>query len=289
MTQLMLDHPRLAIWAGMGMGKTVAALTAIDHLRLAYPGPVLVLAPKRPATVTWPDEVHKWDHLRHLKVSVISGAANQRAAALMRKADIYTMAYDNLQWLYNYLKTTRRTWPFRIVIADESTRLKSFRLRHGGKRAFALANVTHTQIERFIQLTGTPASNGVKDLWGQLWFLDRGARLGATHTAFQQRWFYSVPTPDGWPLWKPHDHALDEVKELVKDICWSFQPQEIEQPISVPLYFDLDADSRRIYDRMEKEFFTEINGKAIDAVNAPAKSNKCLPLASGALYEQPRK
>lgn len=286
-TERILETPRVGIWAGMGMGKTVATLTAISGLQLADPAPALVLAPKRPALTTWPDEIKKWDHLRHLRCSTIIGTAQERLMALIKPADIYTMNYDNLPWLYDMLKTRGKGWPFRIVVADESTRLKSFRLRQGGKRAHALAQVTHTQIDRFIELSGTPAPNGVIDLWGQLWFLDRGKRLGNTFTAFSQRWFYSVLTSDGFPLLKPHEHALDEIKNLAKDICHSFDAKDyfpIEEPIVRPLYFDLPPAVRRHYDAMQEEFFTEIAGEEFEAVNAAAKSLKCLQIATGAIY-----
>src|SRR5262245_13854764 len=180
-TEHILDQPRLAVWAGMGMGKTVATLTAISYLQLADPSPALILAPKRPAQSTWPDEVSKWDHLRHLRVSLVLGSAEQRRKALNARADVYTMNYDNLPWLIETLQATKRGWPFRIVVADESTRLKSFRLKGGGKRAYALAQAVN-HIHRFVELTGTPSPNGVIDLWGQLWFLDKGERLGSSFT-----------------------------------------------------------------------------------------------------------
>ena len=122
-----IKHPRCALFIPMGGGKTVSTLTALNDLSIVdnvYP--VLVIAPKRVATSTWPDEVNKWDHLKHLSVSAILGSAEQRLKALYRKADIYTINYENIPWLVEKLAGE---WPFKTIVADESTKLKSFRLR----------------------------------------------------------------------------------------------------------------------------------------------------------------
>ena len=160
-----VDTPRCAIWASMGMGKTLSSLTAVTWLEMIEdPYPVLILAPLRVATSTWPKEVRKWDHTRHLRVSPIVGNLHQRTQACQRKADLYTCNFDNLEWLVNYYGDA---WPFKTVIADESTRLKSFRTRQGGVRAKALSQVAFSKIKLFVELTGTPAPNGLVDLWGQ--------------------------------------------------------------------------------------------------------------------------
>lgn len=160
------------IWAGMGMGKTVATLTALEDLFMAGAEtcPALVLAPLRVAASTWPDEALKWGHLRNIEVQPIIGNAKARSMALTNSnASVFTINYDNLVWLIEELG---ERWPFGTVIPDESTRLKSFRLRGGGKRAAALGKVAHKYVRRWINLTGTPAPNGLVDLWGQSWFVD---------------------------------------------------------------------------------------------------------------------
>jgi SNF2 family DNA or RNA helicase len=130
----------------MGGGKTVTTLTALSELDLVEEiFPVLVLAPLRVARSTWPDEPLRWQHLAHLRVSVITGSAKERTAALRNVADIYTMNFDNLVWLR---ETLGDEWPFKTVVADEFTRLKSFRLRQGGSRAAALGKVAHTRVSR---------------------------------------------------------------------------------------------------------------------------------------------
>lgn len=277
--QWLYDLPRCALWMPMGGGKTVTTLTALDNLSLiddVYP--MLVLAPLRVARSTWPEEVAKWDHLKHLSVSVITGTAMQRERALAAEADIYTMNYDNLVWL---AETVGEEWPFKTVVADEFTRLKSFRLRQGSKRARALGKVAHTHVKRFIGLTGTPGANGVKDLWGQTWFLDRGARLGKTFSAFEERWFRKGW--DGYSI-EPMPHAQTEIEGLLRDICLTVEGLPVDEPIVNRIYVELNGPVRRLYDEMEKDMFAQIGEYEIDAVNAAARTVKCLQLANGAIY-----
>jgi len=167
------------------------------------------------------------------------------------------------------------------VIADEFTRLKSFRLRQGGSRARALGEVAHTHVDRFIGLTGTPAPNGVKDLWGQIWFLDKGERLGQSFSAFAMRWFRKGY--DGYSL-VPYDHTQAEVEERLKDICLTVRGLPVDEPITNPIYIDLPPDARDMYTDMETEMFAQIGEEGVEAVNAAVRTQKCLQLANGAMY-----
>lgn len=279
-----LDRPRSGIWAGMGMGKTVSTLTALDILELVEPGPTLVLAPLRVASSTWPDEAKKWTHLRNIEISAVVGTPDERRAALRRPASVYTTNYDNLVWLTEYYGDK---WPFTKVVADESTRLKSFRLRQGGKRAQALGRVAHTKIKRFIELTGTPSPNGLQDLWGQAWFLDRGVRLGRSFDAFKQRWFQAVPGGDGYQQIKPLPFAQVQIEDLLRDLCISLDARDhfdIAEPIVNVIRVDLPAKARRIYQDMEREMFMQIGEHEVEAFSAAARTIKCLQLANGAAY-----
>lgn len=270
---------RAALWMPMGGGKTVTTLTALDTLSVVEDVfPALVLAPLRVARSTWPDEVKKWPHLAHLRVSVITGTPKQRERALAAEADIYCTNYDNLVWLRKELGDE---WPFKTVVSDEFTRLKSFRIRQGGSRARALGQVAHTHVSRFIGLTGTPAPNGVKDLWGQIWFLDQGERLGRTFSAFEQRWFRKGY--DGYSL-VPYEHTQKEVEDKLRDICLTVQGLQVDEPITSPVYVDLPPMARKVYDAMEKEMFAVLNDEGVEAANAAVRTQKCLQLANGALY-----
>jgi len=270
---------RCALWMPMGGGKTSTTLTALetlDAVEATYPA--LVLAPLRVARSTWPEEVEKWSHLKHRKVSVITGTEQQRLRALMdTSADIYATNYEQLAWL---VKTLGDEWPFRTIIADEFTRLKSFRLRQGGSRAQALSKRAFVS-SRFIGLTGTPAPNGLKDLWGQIWFLDKGERLGKSFSAFEMRWFRKGH--DGFSL-QPLDHAQREIEEKLQDICLTVTGLQVDEPIVQPVYVDLIPRDRQLYTAMEKEAFAVIADEGVEAVNAAVRLNKCLQIANGALY-----
>lgn len=264
---------------------TVTTLTALEVLlTIEDCGPVLVLAPLRVAQSTWPSEILKWQHLRHMRVSPIVGTESERRKAALRPADIYTINYDNLVWLVELFGDK---WPFRTVIADESTRLKGFRLKQGRKRPAALARVAHTRIKRFIELTGTPSPNGLIDLWGQAWFIDAGARLGRTFTAFSERWFRNHP--DGYGM-VPLPHAQDEITAALSDVCLSIDAKDwfnLKDPIVNNIYVELPPGARKLYRQMERELFIQIDEHEIEAFNAAAKTQKLLQLASGAVYVDP--
>lgn len=286
--QIIIDHilanDRCAVWAGMGMGKTVSALTVIDAVRLVDNDPILVLAPTRVANTTWPDEARKWAHTAHLTVVPVTGDMQGRVVAVRQRADVHAINYENLPWLVEYWGDR---WPYRTVIADESTKLKSFRLRQGGKRAQALARVAHTKVKRFVELTGTPSPNGLQDLWGQVWFIDRGQRLGRTYEGFKQRWFR--PHASGFGL-EALPHAQKEIQELLSDICITVEAKDwfdLREPIVNNIYVDMPARARKTYEDMEKQMFTELDsGHEIEAFNAASRTIKCLQIANGAAYTE---
>ncbi len=284
--KMIVDHihavPRCGVWAGMGLGKTISTFTALDSLFLAGEDhPVLVLAPLRVARTTWPEEARKWSHLRHVSVMPVVGTEAERRAALRYDASVYTTNYENIEWLVEFYG---ERWPFRTIVADESTKLKGFRLRQGGKRAQALARVAHPKTERFIQLTGTPSPNGLQDLWGQLWFLDGGKRLGRTFDAFKTRWFQRSFSGYGATALP---HAQQEIQDRLRDVCLTIDAADwfdLEAPIVNNILVDLPPKARGIYREMEREMFAEIEGHEVEAFNAASRTIKCLQLANGAAY-----
>jgi SNF2 family DNA or RNA helicase len=282
-----LDTPRCAVYAGMGLGKTVATLTALDILEITEPGPALVLAPLRVAASTWPDEAGKWAHLTDVAVSAVVGTPEERRAALRRDATVYTTNYENLPWLIEHYGDK---WPFRKVVADESTKLKSFRLRQGAVRAQALARVAHCKIDRFIELTGTPSPNGLQDLWGQAWFLDKGVRLGRSFEAFKSRWFQSIQIGSDRHATRldPLPFAQEQIEEKLRDLCLSLDARDyfdIDDPIVNVIRVELPTKARHLYRDMEREMFFALDcGTEVEAFNAASKTIKCLQLANGAIY-----
>lgn len=288
---------RNALWMPMGSGKSVTTLTALDRLSLVEDVfPALILGPKRVIRSTWPGEVEKWRHLAHLRVSVITGTAKQRLAALNTPADLYCMNYELLDWLLE--QEGPQSGRFRTFVADEHTKLKSFRLRQGGSRARALAKLmAFDGRERFIGLTGTPAPNGIKDLWGSQWFVDQGQRLGKTFSAFEQRWF--TKGYDGYSL-QPQPHAQGEIEALLRDVCLTVTGLPVDEPVERIIHVDLPPKVRQMYDDMEREMFVAIEregvgriGRAledntveVEAPNAAAKVNKCRQIANGFIFHE---
>lgn len=277
-----LDVPRCAVWAGMGLGKSVSTLTALDMLFLAGESqPALIIGPLRVAKNVWPTEAKKWRHLRHVHVLPIVGSEAERRISLKYEASVYTVNFENLPWLVQFYGDR---WPFTTVVADEATRLKGFRLRQGTERARALGRVAHTKIKRFIQLTGTPSPNGLSDLWGQCWFLDAGQRLGRTYESFRQRWFQK--SFDGYGV-DPLPYTQTEIQDRLRDICLSINAKDyfdLDEPIVNNVTVKLPPKARVKYREMEKQLFTELDGHEIEAFNAAARTQKLLQLASGAAY-----
>ena len=291
---------RCNLWAGMGMGKTSTCLTYLDiaHNIWGDDAPTLVLAPLRVARTTWPDEAKKWRHLRGLEVVSATGSQEERAVALRRDAPVVCMNYDNLPWLRDWYADRGKAWPFRRVIADESTRLKSFRIRQGGVRAQAIGAVAHKDVREWVNLTGTPSPNGLKDLWGQQWFIDRGQRLGLTYDAFEQRWFGYKRVQDAIskkvgivPVIFPF--AQDQIQERLADCSMTIDPKDwfdLGDPIVNVIQVDMPPSARSKYRELEREMFMQLQaGQEVEVFNAAALSLKCLQLANGAVYLDPQR
>jgi len=289
MSNHIITHKRCGLFVPMGMGKSSATLSALHDLQLVENDPILVVAPLRVAQSTWPEEVQKWAQFKGAFNAVpIIGDGKTRAAALDRALRtpnvLATINFENLPWLVERLETQKKAWPFRTVVVDEASKLKGFRLQQGTARAKALATVAHKHVERMVLLTGTPAPNGLTDLYGPLWFVDGGQRLGRTFSAFSQRWFR--PSFNGFGI-EPLPHAHDEIHERIADVCLSLNAAEwfdLKEPVSNTIRIELPAKARGLYREMESKFFAEIDGHEVEAFNAAAKSMKLLQLCSGAAY-----
>jgi SNF2 family DNA or RNA helicase len=282
----LLEHERCNAFVPMGLGKTISTLKAIETTSLLDGAPTLVLAPLRVAQSTWPDEVKKWK--LDLPVTPIVGTAEQRAQALREDSAIFTINYENIPWLVDWFKYNPRPWPFKRIVADEVTKLKGFRTRQGTKRAKALAEVAHRKVEAWIGLTGTPAPNGLKDLWGPMWFVDGGQRLGKSYSAFTDRWFRK--SFDGFGM-EPLAHAQSEIHQAIGDVCLSMDAKDyfnLSEPITNRIVVDLPHKARMQYRDMEKKMFLELEGHLgpteVEALNAASKTQKCLQIANGAIY-----
>lgn len=281
-TQFIIDHDEAAILLGMGLGKSVITLTAIWQLMLDYftVHRVLVIAPLRVARDTWPAEIAKWDHLRGLTVAVAVGTKQDRLAALAKSAMVTIINRENIPWLIGQLGSS---WPFDMVIIDE---LSSFK-NHRAKRFTALVKM-RPHVKRWVGLTGTPASNGLMDVWAQFRLLDGGQRLGRFITRYRERWF--VPDKrNGMQVftYKPRAGAEDEIYGAIGDMTLSMRTTDhLQLPeltvTTMPVV--LEPKERRVYEQLKADLVLELDGATIDAANAAALSGKLLQLASGAIY-----
>ena len=281
-TQYIIDHDEAAIFLGMGLGKSVITLTAIWQLMLDYftIHRVLVVAPLRVARDTWPAEVAKWDHLEGLTVAVAVGTKRDRLNALAASAMVTVINRENIPWLVNQLGGS---WPFDMVIIDE---LSSFK-NHRAKRFTALVKM-RPHVKRWVGLTGTPAANGLMDVWAQFRLLDGGQRLGRFITRYRERWF--VPDKrNGMQVftYKPRAGAEDEIYGAIGEMTLSMRTTDhLQLPeltvTTMPVV--LEPKERRVYEQLKSDLVLDLDEATIDAANAAALSGKLLQLASGAIY-----
>ena len=276
------------MWAGMGVGKTVTSLTFLNNLwDVGEHSKSLVLAPKRVAKNVWPYEAEKWRHLNNIEVSAVIGTPEERRAALRADANVFTINYENIPWLLEELGRTR--WPFANIIADEATKLKGFRLTQGKARARYIGSIAHHgRVNRWINLTGTPAPNGLQDLWGPTWMLDGGERLGRSYSAFMERYFRNKWGSQWGVELMPFSDQL--IHDKIDDICMSVEHElDVHKPIVSNIIVDLPRKAKRLYDDMEKKMFAEIGTYDVEVMNQANKSMKCLQIASGACYVDDQK
>lgn len=276
----------LGLFLDMGLGKTIITLTAINDLkynRFAV-SKVLVVAPKKVAEATWSKEAKKWDHLKLLRVVPVLGSQAKRIRALNTPADIWVINRENIPWLVEYY---RNDWPFDMVVLDELSSFKS----HQAKRFKAMTWV-RSHINRIVGLTGTPAPNGLLDLWAQVYLLDEGQRLGKRITHFRERYF----EPDQRDRetifsYAPKPGADEVIQSLLGDICVSMKAEDyLELPdcITVTTPVMLDSKAKAAYQKLEREMILEVGDATIDAGSAAVLTNKLLQLCNGAVYDANR-
>jgi SNF2 family DNA or RNA helicase len=263
------------------LSKTVITLTAVKELIEDFAvSKVLVIAPKRVAEDTWTREHEKWDHLAGLTVSRVLGTPQQRVRALSRKADIYVISRDLVQWI---VQRYGKLWPFDMVVVDE---LSSFK-NPQAKRFKALRQVL-PYIERVVGLTGTPSPNGLMDLWAEVYLLDRGERLGRTLGWYREKWFKPA-VQVGYVVykWAALRGAEEEIRKRIGDICVSMSaadylelPDRIDREVPVRL----SESEMEQYRKMEQEQLLQVQDETVVALNAAAVMSKLLQIANGRAY-----
>jgi SNF2 family DNA or RNA helicase len=278
--QHILDNPNAGLFAEVGRGKSSITLTVLEHLMaiIEIKKP-LIVAPKRVASSTWKNEINKWDHTKHFKLSRIIGTPKQRIVALMTKADVYTISRDNIAWLVSYCASVLKKWPFDMVILDESS---NFRNRDA-MRYKAIRKIM-PRISRQIHLTGTPFTKTLEGIWGQMYLLDSGQRLGKTLTGFRDQ--YMIKNYNGFG-YSARPGAIEQVAELIKDICMSIQNADFDDvPERIDINEYIELENMAAYEEFKKtEVLPLANGIEITPVNMGGLYNKLLQFSNGSVYD----
>ena len=275
------ENPITAVLLGLGMGKSVISLTAIadllfDSFEIRN---VLIIGPLRVARDSWPMEISKWDHLKHLTYAVAVGSLAERKSALARHADITIINRENVDWLVE-----SGNFDYDMVVIDELSSFKS----HASKRFKALMKV-RPKVNRIVGLTGTPSSNGLMDLWAEFRLLDMGERLGKFITRYRETYFM----PDkrnGQQVfsYKPRPDAEKEIYRRISDITISMKcTDHLNMPelISTQCEVVLSDDERKQYERLKSELVLTLSDEEITVPNAASLTNKLSQLANGAIYD----
>lgn len=281
-----ITHKYCGLFLEMGLGKTVSTLTAVEKLMYDYLeiSSVLVIAPKRVAETVWEEEAQNWEHLKHLTFSKIVGTEKKRIEALHKKADIHIVSRDNIAWLCTVCASSL---PFDMVVIDE---LSSFK-NHQSQRFKAL-RLARPWIKRVVGLTGTPAPNGLIDLWPQIYLMDRGERLGKTITQFRARYF-TPGKSNGYVVYNYNlqGGAEQAIRDKISDICISMQAGDyLQMPMltSNIVKLKMPKEITASYKQFEKDNILKLvnSDTEITALNAAGLSNKLLQFANGAIYDE---
>ena len=283
----MLSHKRAMIMAACGMGKTSATLSALNVLlKAGKVKKILIVAPLRVALNVWSQEAQKWDNFSHLRIKTLCGlSAKKRAESVNDDCDILTINYELIPWLIDNSELE-----YDCIVCDESTKLKGYRRQSGSKRAhifFELAKAT----ERIILLTGTPAPNGLLDLWGQMYFVDFGRALETSFTRFCKEYFRPVQVAQNAfaVKWVALPDSQKRIEEKLKDCTISILPEKyfnLEKPIVNNISVTLPEKLKFMYKRMKKEGIVAFdNHSGIVAPNAAVKVQKLLQIAGGFIYD----
>ena len=273
-----IHNPFALLALSMGLGKSVSTLTVIsDLLDWCEVSKPLIVAPRLVAEKTWSDEIIEWHHTSHLKISKVIGNPNQRKKALTAEADIWVISRDNLPWLVDLCGAM---WPFDMVVLDESTSFKS----HSSLRFRKMKEaIKHGNVKRMIQLTGTPAPNGLLDLWAPLYLLDRGERLGTTMEGFRNRYFVKNEYKHRYEI---RPGGAETIHAKISDICISMRKEDwLELKPVENITRKIELPNMADYVKFREDAVLALEEGEITAVNAGALYTKLLQFCNGAVYD----
>ena len=281
-TDFIITHPVAALLLDMGLGKTSITLTAINDLLFNSfeVHKVLVVAPLRVARDTWSAEIEKWEHLRELRYSVVVGTEQERLKALSTPADIYIINRENIQWL---VEESGLPFDFDMAVIDE---LSSFK-NHQSKRFKAFMKI-RPKLKHIVGLTGTPAGNGLMDLFSEFKLLDMGERLGRFIGQYRNAYF-QPDKRNGMVIYsyKPLPDAEQRIYDKISDITISMKATDhltMPELVSTEYTVQLSEKEKEKYDRLKKDLVLSTDDNEVTAENAASLSNKLSQMANGAVY-----
>lgn len=258
----------------------------------------LVIAPLRPAKLVWPAERDKWEDFKGLSIGVLHG--DKKMQVLQEDHDIYVTNHDTIPWLFGREKPinphtgkpgkTYRTFltpagkllmeKVNILVLDELSKFK-----HTDTERFKRIKPWLPKFDRRYGLTGSPASNGLLDLFGQCYVLDGGRSLGEYVTYYRAQYF--VVTDKMGFNYRPKTGAEEEIYERVAPLALRLSAEDhmqLPQLRHYPIKLDLPAPARKLYDNMENDLLTVLSSEVLTAPNAASANMACRQLCSGAVY-----
>lgn len=284
--QLMADkfikeHDYCALFFDMGLGKTVIMLTIIDYfLRTFDVIKPLIIAPKFVTSHTWPTEIEKWEHLKHLKISVIAGTPVQRIKAYLAPADIYIVSRDNIVWLINQF--TNKRWPYDMLTLDELTSFKNPKAQR-----FKAVRAIRPFVDKVVGLTGTPSPNGLIDLWAQMYLIDQGESLGKRIGMFRENYFRAISVGDNRSRYEVKMGKDKQIYNWLRPNVLSMKAEDwLSLPERMDIVIDVELPDYKQFREFKKEKILETPEKRITAFNSSALYIKLLQYANGAVYDE---
>jgi len=261
-----------------GLGKTASTLMALQILKdEQLISSCLIVAPVRVIYNVWPEEIKKWEF--DLTYSILHGSKKDKI--LKEKVDIQLINPEGLFWLFeNY---PRKRWD--VLVVDESSKFKN----HTSKRFKLLKKQVNNFRRRYI-LTGSPAPNGLLNLFSQILLLDGGNALGRYITHYKNKFFY--PSGYGGYTWLPRAGADKEIYKAIEPLVLRMDAKDyLEIPkfnaVKIEMEFDKKVEAK--YKELEKEAITELEEKTLAVNSAAALTNKLRQLTGGAVYDENKK
>jgi len=275
-----LSRSSCALWVEMGLGKTVMTLTALSDLLDDFKAfNILIIAPLRVANSVWGTEIENWSHLSHLTYSICTGKAIDRINGIESNTTIKIINRDNVVWLTRYFKEKKVKWPFDVVVRDEASSFKN----HSAKKFKAL-KYNLSNIDRVIELTGTPAPNGYMDIWAQMYLLDRGKTFPKNISRYRGSFFTQSRSGFKYIV---SDLGRSAIDKLCKPYTLSMKVSDhldIPSRVDIHVVVKMSLSSKKKYKEFEKDFVLMLNDNEIVALTAGVLAGKLLQFANGALY-----